>query len=352
MLVHKDPAHLWPNILIQLVLSAMATVRRPGIVGQLKILFIYALAGFGGGVAYTVLEERTSSALVGASAGVFGLCGLCIVDFTEDFWEYVCSLRRNRRLGEAEQMQPAIVTLKTPNPPQAPPSPEPAPRGLSEQTDRAARVLQRAASVVADATYQEQQPSMEKSSLNYASRTMWASRSDLTAVQDADEEEESEDVYLIGGREGHKSNFTKAVRMYQRSASLSPDYEYVAPKAVPKQQEKKHPKPPTYTTMVSVVETADGIGKKKVHRTKSLVMLVARAMLIVWIVVSDVVSYLEATAESKSEETYVAHFAGLFVGLATAAVFRLARVAKWLVVEWTGGHDAHSAEEEASIAQV
>ena len=56
----QDARHLWPNLVTQLVLGAAATARRPGVPGQLCVLFVYLLAGFGGGVAFIAVEGGRS----------------------------------------------------------------------------------------------------------------------------------------------------------------------------------------------------------------------------------------------------------------------------------------------------
>ena len=47
-----------------------------------------------------VAEKESSAALVGASAGVYGLCGMCVVDVVEDIVMFVAKRVRLIRKGE------------------------------------------------------------------------------------------------------------------------------------------------------------------------------------------------------------------------------------------------------------
>ena len=62
MLAHQDAHHLWPNLVSQLVLASVATASRPAaggvILGQARVLAVYLLAVFGGGIAFTLVEVR------------------------------------------------------------------------------------------------------------------------------------------------------------------------------------------------------------------------------------------------------------------------------------------------------
>jgi membrane associated rhomboid family serine protease len=278
MLVHQDAEHLWPNLLIQLVLSGIATVRHPGFIGQLKIGLIYALSGYGGGVAYSMLDEKSSIALVGASAGVFGLCGLCIVDFTEDLWDFVCEGRAARDTAAIQRM--TVVPTRTT-------------RGLSERTELASRALQRAASVVEEAT----SAAALHNELNFSTRIPSASPADLTTINS-----EEENAFLIG--DGVKSG----PPLLLKSVSVDPTSVYFTANAK------------SFNRKCATVKMANNLPKSGRNK-KRFVLLAGRAMLILWIVVSDLVAYADPNLES--EESHVAHFAGLFVGLLVTAVLRI-----------------------------
>ena len=63
MLAHQDAHHLWPNLVSQLVLASAATASRPAagvLLGQARVLAVYLLAVLGGGVAFTLVEVRSS----------------------------------------------------------------------------------------------------------------------------------------------------------------------------------------------------------------------------------------------------------------------------------------------------
>ncbi len=90
MFAHESQSHLWSNVATGVTLawfaSASSSSRRSGIAGQMELLCVYLLSGFGGGVAFKAATASSSAdvGLVGGSAGVFGLAALCIVDSVVD----------------------------------------------------------------------------------------------------------------------------------------------------------------------------------------------------------------------------------------------------------------------------
>lgn len=88
MFVHESPSHLWFNLLTQLTLAWFAHFSHdqgPSILGHVEVLIVYLAAGFGGGVAFKIVETSGKHVrLIGSSAGVFGLAGLCTLDSLSD----------------------------------------------------------------------------------------------------------------------------------------------------------------------------------------------------------------------------------------------------------------------------
>lgn len=89
MLVHESQSHLWSNVATEITLAwfaSAATTTRRGFTGQLELILVYLLSGFCGGLAFKAVTSGLESdvGLVGGSAGVFGLAGLCFVDSIAD----------------------------------------------------------------------------------------------------------------------------------------------------------------------------------------------------------------------------------------------------------------------------
>ncbi len=103
MLAHKDQTHLWCNILGQLVLAILLCVDthkfanldgsgRPSWIDATfktcKLLIAYFISGLVGAIVFehdVATDILPVKSIVGSSAGVFGLCGLLLVDFICDF---------------------------------------------------------------------------------------------------------------------------------------------------------------------------------------------------------------------------------------------------------------------------
>ena len=103
MFLHDSPSHLWYNMLSQLTFAWFASFHHHGIGGHFEILLVYLLAGFGGGVAFKVVEKSSSQIrLVGCSAGVFGLAGLCLLDSLVDGITYLW--KKYRKKPNSEEM--------------------------------------------------------------------------------------------------------------------------------------------------------------------------------------------------------------------------------------------------------
>lgn len=96
MLVHKDYSHLWSNIGGQLVLAALISCskargkRRPNVSYWVAVqtMLVYLASGYAGAVVFEQWPYFSHSdedkALIGGSAGVFGLCGLVVADVVAD----------------------------------------------------------------------------------------------------------------------------------------------------------------------------------------------------------------------------------------------------------------------------
>ena len=93
MLIHESPSHLWYNMLTQFTMAWFAMFRHYGLIGHFELLLVYLLSGFSGGFAFKIIENSTNQVnLVGASAGVFGIAGLCLWDSIAEMIEF-CLIR-------------------------------------------------------------------------------------------------------------------------------------------------------------------------------------------------------------------------------------------------------------------
>ena len=101
--IHADTPHLLANIGGQLIFSILVCldIRESSWIRLIKAFLIYIFSIGGGSVAFDFVPNKETCGLVGASAGVFGLCGMCIVEgfvcvvsilssrpFARDFTEY------------------------------------------------------------------------------------------------------------------------------------------------------------------------------------------------------------------------------------------------------------------------
>ncbi len=119
MFVHESSSHLWSNALTQLTLAWFCTVSRRrrqrqgrqksatgSLGGHFEILLVYFCGGFGGGLAFRNIESRkgqdSAVGLVGSSAGVFALAGLCLCDTVADLW-YLCWSRKGHRASTSQE---------------------------------------------------------------------------------------------------------------------------------------------------------------------------------------------------------------------------------------------------------
>ena len=113
MLAHKGASHLWSNVSTQLTLAWLATAaavtakanggRKSRMRAEAELAAAYLLAVFCGGMAFRAAlpSEAGDVGLVGASAGVFGLAGVCAVGGAAD--AVTAALRRwTRRARYAE----------------------------------------------------------------------------------------------------------------------------------------------------------------------------------------------------------------------------------------------------------
>ncbi len=107
MFAHKDRSHLWSNVATQLTLawfaSASASRRSAGIGAQLELLLVYLFSGFCGGLAFRAAlaadpgSPWSGAGLVGGSAGVFGLAGVCLFDSLADAAQILFRWIRSRK---------------------------------------------------------------------------------------------------------------------------------------------------------------------------------------------------------------------------------------------------------------
>ena len=126
MFIHENPSHLWFNLILQLTFAWFAGFHHSGLVGHLEMLLVYLLSGFGGGVAFKIVETSSDQvSLVGSSAGVFGLAGLCVIDSAVDtvqflmngfgrerpqVMNYYYSLNQVSRLGYMEKKRMMFIS--------------------------------------------------------------------------------------------------------------------------------------------------------------------------------------------------------------------------------------------------
>jgi membrane associated rhomboid family serine protease len=97
MLAHEDDSHLWSNIIGQLVLAVVLCLQMADELGRLtwgdafrraaKVLSTYAVSGYCAALIFDWSHRQgpRAKSLIGASAGVFGLCGLVCIETVQDF---------------------------------------------------------------------------------------------------------------------------------------------------------------------------------------------------------------------------------------------------------------------------
>ena len=80
--IHADTPHLLANIGGQLIFSLLVCldIRESSWIRLIKAFLIYLFSIGGGSVAFDYVPNKETCGLVGASAGVFGLCGMCAVE--------------------------------------------------------------------------------------------------------------------------------------------------------------------------------------------------------------------------------------------------------------------------------
>lgn len=107
MLIHSDSNHLWSNIAVQIILAFLCTYSYEGISGTIKVFLAYILGGISGAMTFILFDE-SAGVLVGCSAGVFALLGLCVIDLCIDVYEYC---KRKNSLGNTLPRQHKIVAF-------------------------------------------------------------------------------------------------------------------------------------------------------------------------------------------------------------------------------------------------
>ena len=80
--IHADTPHLLANIGGQLIFSLLVCLdlRESSWLRLIKAFLIYLFSIGGGSVAFDFVPNKETCGLVGASAGVFGLCGMCVIE--------------------------------------------------------------------------------------------------------------------------------------------------------------------------------------------------------------------------------------------------------------------------------
>ena len=89
--IHADIPHLMANIGGQLIFALLICldVKESSWKRMVKAIFVYLISICGGSFAFDYVPNKETCGLVGASAGVFGLCGMCV---TEGFFSILSTL--------------------------------------------------------------------------------------------------------------------------------------------------------------------------------------------------------------------------------------------------------------------
>ena len=80
--IHADTSHLIANIGGQLIFALLICldIKEKNWIRLLKAILVYTVSILVGSIAFDYVPNKETCGLVGASAGVFGLCGLCAIE--------------------------------------------------------------------------------------------------------------------------------------------------------------------------------------------------------------------------------------------------------------------------------
>ena len=80
--IHADTPHLLANIGGQAIFAILICldIQEAPWIRMLKAILVYLMSIVGGSIAFDYVPNKETCGLVGASAGVFGLSGMCIVE--------------------------------------------------------------------------------------------------------------------------------------------------------------------------------------------------------------------------------------------------------------------------------
>ena len=80
--IHADTPHLLANIGGQAIFAILICldIQEAPWIRMLKASLVYLMSIVGGSMAFDYVPNKETCGLVGASAGVFGLSGMCIVE--------------------------------------------------------------------------------------------------------------------------------------------------------------------------------------------------------------------------------------------------------------------------------